>query len=359
MAYFTFNSIAVSGLASAVPDNNIQVDSFTGKFSKDAVEKSKKSTGVESFYRAEALQTASDLGFVAAKELLEKKAIDTEQVGVIIFLSKTPDYRSPATSIVLHKRLNLSKDCVAFDVNMGSTGFVYGLQIGCSLLDTINKNYALVVVGDTSSKQIADSDPITMKYGDGTSVMLLEKKEGSAPIYVQTFADGEGFKSYMVPGGAFRTNKLHESLAAQGITREHEHIHVNHDEMRDFAVSRIPEAIKSFTQKNNTSLEDYDFLAVQQYDLTVLNNIAKALDIASLPANLNKYGNTAGNSIPLLLTDNFGEKHGKSIHVLAGSFGEGFSWGVADFTIAADDILEVIVTADVFDDGHVTHEMSV
>lgn len=359
MAYFTFNSIAVSGLASAVPDNNILVDSFSGKFTKEAIEASKKSTGVESFYRAEAIQTASDLGYIAAKNLLEKKSIDTEQVGIIIFLSKTPDYRSPATSIVLHKRLNLTKDCLAFDVNMGSTGFVYGMQIGCSLLDTINKKYALVVVGDTSGKQIAETDPITMQYGDGTSVILLEKKEGAKPIYLETFADGEGFKSYLVPGGAFRTNKLHESLASEGITREHEHIHVNHEEMEDFAVTRMPQAIKSFTQKNNITVKDYDFVALQQYNSTVLNNIAQQLNVESLPANLNRYGNTAGNSIPLLLSDNFGGKTQQNVHVLAGSFGEGFSWGVADFYIAADDVLEVIVTGDIFDDGHVTHEMSV
>jgi 3-oxoacyl-[acyl-carrier-protein] synthase-3 len=245
MANFTFNSIAVSGIATALPETMVHADNF-GSFGKETIEVSKRTTGVESFYRADALQTASDLGFVAARKLLDKKQVNPEDIGVILFLSKTPDYRSPATSIVLQKRLNVPTDCLAYDINMGSNGFIYGLQTGCSLLDSLNKKYALIVVGDTTSKQIAESDPISLTYGDGTSVILLEKKENAQPIHVETYTDGTGFKSYLVPGGAFRANNLHETLASEGVSRSNEHIHVNHEEMRIFAVSRVSGSCKQF-----------------------------------------------------------------------------------------------------------------
>jgi 3-oxoacyl-[acyl-carrier-protein] synthase III len=357
MANFTFNNVAIAGVATALPENKVDAAALTDKFGEKA-----EAFGVKTFYRADALQTASDLGFVAARNLLDKKQVNADEIGVILFLSKTPDYRSPATAIVLQKRLNVPTDCLAYDVNMGSNGFIYGLQTGSSLLDTLNKKYALLIVGDTSSKQIAKSDPIGATYGDGTSAILLEKKENAKPVHVSTFSDGSGYKSYVVPGGAFRTNSLHESLADEEIERFAEHIHVNHEQMDDFAATKVPTAIKEFTNRHNTSPADYGFVAIQQYSHKVLKSISNGLNIsvANFPINLDKFGYTAGNSIPLLLTDMLGgaKKQG-DVHVLAVGFGEGFSWGIADFYVNADDILEVAFTSDVFDDGHVTHEMSV
>lgn len=355
MANFTFNNIGIAGIATALPENRVDAAALSAKFGQKAEPE------VEKFYRADALQTASDLGFVAAKNLLEKKQVNADDIGIILFLSKTPDYRSPATAIVLQKRLNVPSDCLAYDINMGSNGFIYGLQAGCSLLDTLNKKYALIVVGDTTSKQIAESDPIGALYGDGTSAVLLEKKENAKPIHVSTFSDGSGFKSYVVPGGAFRTNSLHESLADEVIERSAEHIHVNHEQMDGFVINKVPAAVKDFMGRNTTSAADYDFMAFQQYSAKVLKNISAELNIppGKLPMNLSKYGYTAGNSIPLLLTDFLGGSKQADVHVLAVGFGEGFSWGIADFYVNADDILEVAFTSDVFDDGHVTHEMSV
>lgn len=359
MANFSFNSIAISGLATAVPAQNITAESLSGNFTAGQAQEIISVTGVSSFYRAQDLQTASDLGYEAANRLLNEKNIDTEAIGAIIFLSKTPDYRSPATAIVLHKRLGLSQDCTAFDVNMGSTGFIYGLQIGCSLLDSINKQYALIVMGDTSGRQIAANDPAILSYGDGTSVLLLEKSENARPIRLAIFADGSGFKSYILPGGAFRVNNLHESLADEAIERDHEHLHINHNEMREFALTRIPQAITGFIKQHNTTIDNYDFVAVQQYEKAILEQIAQQLGINSLPGNIDRFGNTAGNSVPLLLTDTYGDENGANIHVLATSFGEGFSWGIADFYIDTDNILPVIYTGEYFREGNVTHQMNV
>jgi 3-oxoacyl-[acyl-carrier-protein] synthase-3 len=124
----------------------------------------------------------------------------------------------------------------------------------------------------------------------------------------------------------------------------------------------FPGAVNNFMQRYNTSINNYDFTAFQQYSAEVLRDITAKLDMSfeRLPMNLTKYGNTAGNSIPLLLSDYLGGgKKSGDVHVLAVGFGEGFSWGVADFHVAAEDVLEITYTSEVFDDGHVTHEMSV
>lgn len=137
MAFSEFRDIRIAAIVSAVPETSTSANS-----------------GVP---RASAEQTASDLGYSAVRNILDHEGIDKEEVGILIFASKTPDYRSPATACVLHGRLGFSVDCVAFDVNLGSNGFTLGLQSVCSLLASSKKKYAILVAGDTTSKQTSES----------------------------------------------------------------------------------------------------------------------------------------------------------------------------------------------------------
>ena len=124
MAFLTFDKIRVSGVAAAVPTKVVQVESFVDRFGKDYVEKFKISTGIKQFHQTAEHQTASDLCYVAAKHILEEKNIERESIGALIFVAHSTDYRRPATACVLHKRLKLSKDCVAFDISLGCSAFV-------------------------------------------------------------------------------------------------------------------------------------------------------------------------------------------------------------------------------------------
>ena len=75
------------------------------------------------------LQTNSDLCYVAAEQLISHKGYEKDSFDGIVLVTQTPDYARPATAHVLHKRLRLSKDCMAFDINLGCSGFVYGVNI--------------------------------------------------------------------------------------------------------------------------------------------------------------------------------------------------------------------------------------
>lgn len=358
MAKFRFSTVAVSGIAAALPKNSISTDSYTGIFGDKVVADFKNSSGIHSLHRAEDLQTTSDLGYIAARDLLSSKNIDPDSIGILLFLSKTPDYRSPATAIVLHNRLGLSLDCIAYDVNMGGAGFTYGLQIGCSLLDTVNKPYALVIMGDTAGKQLAAKDPSIMQYGDGAAAILLEKNSNAPQINVATYSAGSNFKSFIVPGGAFRTNNLH-TIEGDDMGRTGEHVRINQQEVHDFAVRKVPQAIEEFLKNTGKSLQDFQFIALQQDSDNTLSSIAGSSDISYeyLPKNQYKFGNTGGASIPLLLCDHLAGRAADKINVLCAGYGEGFSWGVAGFTVDPADILPVIFTDEAFTEGFVTHEM--
>lgn len=333
MAFSQFNTITISGIASAVPKNTIAV------------------SDTQNIRHAVNLQTASDLGFEAASQLLNKENIDVSQIGFIVFLSKTPDYRSPASAIVLQGRLKLPIDCLAYDINLGSVGFAVGLQLGCSLLNGLNTSTGLIIIGDTNSKQL-DADFNSAVLGDAATAILLEKRENSKPITIQQFSDGNGFDSHIIPQGAFRTTKERQDFEVSsnpndGISNR---LILDKERIHEFYSNKIPQSITDFLNANKSSLSDYDALAFQQSNPETLNEIAAKLEI-ELPSNFTDFGDVSGSSVALLLKPN------ESQRVLACSFGEGFSWAIADFYIEKDTVLPLIETDNYFTEGFVTHEM--
>lgn len=334
MAFSHFNTISISGIATAVPKNAIAV------------------SGTQNVRHAVDLQTASDLGFEAANQLLNKKNIDVSQIGFIIFISKTPDYRSPASAIVLQSRLNLPIDCLAYDVNLGSVGFPVGLQLGSSLLNGLNTSTGLIIIADTNSKQLyADFNSAIL--GDAATAILMEKKENALPITIQQFSDGNGFDSHIIPQGAFRTTKERPNIEVssnpnEGISNK---LILDKERIHDFYSNKIPESITNFLNANKSSLSDYGTLAFQQSNAETLQTIAGKLGI-ELPSNFNDFGDVSGSSVALLLKPN--ESHQR---ILTCSYGEGFSWAIADFYLEKDTILPLLETDNYFTEGFVTHEM--
>ena len=195
MAVFALKNIAIRGVSCAVPNHKVENTEYYDKFGKEAVDNVIKMTGVQSSYRTPEEQTASDLCYVAAKNLIEAKKIRLEEIGALVFVSQTPDYRLPATACVLHKRLGLDKNCMAFDVNLGCSGWVYGLNVVGSLLSTSNIDKAILLFGDTSIKTASPEDRgAVMLFGEAGSATLLVKEENQT-IRGELLTDGEGFKA--------------------------------------------------------------------------------------------------------------------------------------------------------------------
>lgn len=360
MANFKIDTIAISGIASAIPEHKIFIDEYETQFGKANIDYYKKRTGLSELNKSIDLQNSSDLGYVAANAILDKKGINRDDVGVIVFVSKSPDYRSPATAIVLHSRLKLNKNCLGFDVNIGGAGFIYGMEIVPSLLDSSNKKYGILVVGDTMSKQLAYHDPLNMFYADGASAVLFEKNESAMPILIHSQSFSEDYNSMIIPGG-FRGDSskntpivLHDSNPNSNTV-----IKIDENAVEKFVSSTIPNMIKTFLQDKNTKITAYDFFVFPQLEEPLLNELATQLGIplSQIVTNHSNFGDSCGNGIPLLISKMFGVFESKTIKILAVAYGEGLTCGIADFCINSSNILEVILTDDYFKDGFVTHEM--
>jgi len=360
MLNFIHHDMLISGICTALPGNKKSAENFKERFGNQLVNENIKKLGFLASRISIAEQTASDLGFEAVKNIFDKKNIDPDEVGFVVTVTRTPDYRSPATSTVLHYRLGLSKDCICYDMNIGGAGFIYGLNAGLALLENINKNYGVLIIGDTTSKLIDKQDPLSMHFSDGASAVLLNKSPGIGnKIDISTAANGHLFQTIINSGGAFR-NYIPIDNDALNIdhSSDQDKLCIDEAEFQKISKTVIPDAINKYLAAREKNISKYDLLAIHQETKDIIEHISRKLDFdaAMLIGNLMKYGNTVGNSIPMVLTDVYGKTSGGEIDVLACGYGEGLSWGIADFKINVSNIFPLIETNNYFSEVAVSHD---
>lgn len=343
-----FNNIKIAAVAAAVPNNYVELDKIDPEDTEVNIEKLKKTTGIKSRYYVSFEQTASDLAFAAAEALLTEKRVDKRSIGAVVFVSQNPDYINPATACVLQYRLGLSEDCMAFDINLGCSGYVYGLAAVAGIMQNANIEKALLLVGDTLVKERNPEAKVnisnTHKYlfGDAAAATLLEKAESGSGMYCGFKTDGSGFKTIITPWGGWR----HPDKAVKKIMDE--------VGVFNFSINRVPEMINEYFNLYKKSADDFDCLVLHQANLMMMRQIARRTGFPGekLLISLDEYANTSSASIPLTLAKCYGEENeGREISCLMSGFGIGLSWGIADVLICDSDILPVVTTGEFFDDG--------
>lgn len=355
MAFFHYNNIHIAGVASAVPTQRITVDSFADSFGKETVEKFSKMTGVKEFRKTLEHQTASDLGYAAADKLLSEKNINRDEIGALVFIAHSVDYRRPATACVLHKRLGLSKDCATFDIGLGCSATVYGLQVVGSMMANSDISKALLITGESLTKMVNPGDKsVAMLFGDGGSAILLEKKnDSSMDILLRT--DGNGYNAIIAPAGGYRNMDAprKDEVWPDGNIRNLYNTYMNGTDVFSFTITEVPAAIRDFFEKTGTGIEDYDCFAFHQANQYISKQLAKKFKIPmeKMPLCLDRYGNTSAPAVTMALCDRYGEEKGGDISTMFCCFGVGLSWGVASAKIKADDILPIIETDNIFEEG--------
>ena len=343
--------VKVIGMAAAVSNTWDSVREFSTE-DEAVINKFIKTTGVEGRYSANPRQCTSDFCFAAAEKILAEKKIPREEVGVLVFVTQTSDYRIPATACVLQNRLGLSTSCIAFDVNLGCSGFTYGMNIVGSLLMSSQTKYGLLLAGDTSARERSQKirrkfgHSAELLFGDSGTATLLEKT-ASDPILVSSHTDGAGYKAIIQPYEGYRN--------ADWPATEIPGTRMDEIEVFNFATSEATAQINDYMEKQGKNSEDYDCLVLHQANLMILKRIGKKTGFPKekVLISLNRFGNTSSSSIPITLVDKYGESDNEQvINALCCGFGVGLSWSTVALPINVKDIFPLVHTDEFFDDGY-------
>lgn len=355
-----YSNIKIGAVACAVPTHKDDIlEKYASEFGVNEVEKFIKLTGIRTRYYAVKEQTSSDLCYIAAKNLMEneKTAFDPKSVGAIIYVSQTPDYIAPATAFVLHKRLNLSVDCIAFDVNLGCSGYVHGINLACSFINSSNISKVLLLVGDSSSKVMTANDKSSkMMFSDAGSATLIEKSDTSNEICTSFMSDGDRFKDLIIPAGRYRNKDVPniKEVWADGIERSDYDLYMNGSNIFNFTTEDVPKFACDFLSELNKSVDDYDAFLLHQANKFILKQISKKTKMPwdKVPISIGEYGNTSSATIPITLSHSFNNNiDSGEINAFMYGFGAGLSWGIVTAKVNTDFILPVIHSDDYYTQG--------
>jgi len=348
MPAFTIDGVRLVGLATAVPGTRAQVQPTSAVPAEDLA-KIMASTGVRGRHVAGADICTSDLCAAAAERLLERLGWERASVDLLIFVSQTPDYVLPATACSLHGRLGLAKSCAAFDINLGCSGYVYGLCVAAGLMQSGSARRALLLVGDTISKVVSGDDrSVAFLFGDAGSATALETS-GSGRMHFVTGTDGSGAGHLQIPAGMFRAPSSEVTRLAHkgegGNMRSAEQLCMNGPEIFNFTIREVPAMISAVLQGAGWNMEQVDGFVLHQANKFMLDYLAKRMRLPpeKVVLALENYGNTSSASIPVALCESMRERLARAPAklVLAG-FGVGFSWAAVAIEVDCPHIEPII-----------------
>lgn len=350
MSFYSFNNCKIEAISAAVPLNIVDNYSF-GKqyFHEDELDKLIKTTGVKSRRIAPENICASDLCFKAAEQIFANGIVEKKDIDFLIFVTQTPDYRLPATSILLQNRLELKKECGAFDINLGCSGYVYGLLTSYMFMQNPSVNKILLLVGDTVSKFVSEKDRTTnMIFGDAGSATVICRDENSKS-YFSLNSDGNGYKSLIINGGGYRNPSSESTLKEFEYTdnsfKNEEQLLMSGPDVFNFTIREVPKDINNLLTKYEINKDIVDFIVFHQANKFMTDFLAKKLKVETgkIPYSIEKYGNTSSASIPLTIVSELKEKmNDNSLNIILSGFGVGLSWASALICFKNTRILPII-----------------
>ena len=263
-----------------------------------------------------------------AKQLLEKRQIDADEIELIIVATMTPDMLFPSTACFCQSIIGASK-AWAFDLNAACSGFIFALNTAVRFIECGIHKKIMVIGADKMSSVIDYTDRSTaILFGDGAGGVILEpaKEEGFGILDTRMYSDGTNGKNHLLmTGGGSLNPATHET-----IDKRMHYIHQDGRQVFKSAVISMAEVSAEIMSRNNLTAEDIDYLVPHQANQRIINATAErmGIDDSKVVSNVARYGNTTAGTIPICLAELDEEQklHSGSNLVLV-SFGAGYTWG--------------------------------
>ncbi len=311
--YQVNRSIRIAGTGSAVPDRIVPNSELVGRaHSSDAWVR--ENLGIHERRIAAPGQFTSDLAAEAGRRALESAGVRPEDVDVIIVATATPDRSAPSTACIVQHKLGITNHCPAFDLSAVCSGFLYGMSVGSQFIQSgIYKN-VLVIGADTFSRITDYHRRDCVFFGDGAGAVVLQRTQVEDGFFCfELFADGSGQDHFTVFPGDFAFT-------------------MNPRAVYDTGTTVLPETIRDLLSRHQLKPMDIDHLIPHQPSVRVLRKTAESLGIPleRVCMNMERYANTAGATVPLLLDETVRSGRIKEGDLVAfAAVGSGWTWGAA------------------------------
>ena len=320
--------IKIIGTGSYVPETI-----YTNKFLETIVDTNDNwilnNLGIQERRIASPDQATSDLAFNAAKGAIENAVISKDEIELIIVCTATPDRLAPSTACIVQDKLE-AYNAVAFDLAAVCSGFLFGMSVGSQYIASGVYDNVLVIGADTFSRITDWSNRNCVFFGDGAGAAILTHTSGNDNegfLAFRLYSDGRGKWNFTIPAGGS------EYPASEKTIKEGLHyFQMNGKAVYETGIKVLPIAISQVLNDTNLTINEIDFMIPHQPSINLLK---KTAEIIGLPfdkvfTNMDKYANTSGGTIPILLDEvNRAGKLIKGHKILFAAIGSGWTWGAS------------------------------
>jgi 3-oxoacyl-[acyl-carrier-protein] synthase-3 len=315
-----------------LPEIEVTNDALRARFkgsSPEFVDKMEASTGIRSRWYAPDDWAASDLALRASQQALERAGKTVEEIDLIILGTDSPDYITPATSVVLQAKLG-AKNAGTFDVGCACASFPTAISNAAGLMATNpGLKTVLVVSVYQMHKLAAESDPMIFFYGDGAGAAVLERSEEAGFVAAAFHADGTYANKWLIQAGG-TVEPATEAAAREGRTLvkmlERYPPEINNDGW--------PRIVRKVAENGGFALDDIDFVIFTQVRKPTIELVMQNLGLPMSKTHtvMERWGYTGSACIPMAFHDALEQKKIKpgDLVVLVGS-GVGYNQAAAAF----------------------------
>lgn len=308
-------------IAYHVPAGRLDNEELAAKFPEWPAARIYEKTGIRTRHIAASSESAADLGLLAAQQLIRSGSCGSEEIDQLILVSQSPDFAFPGSGSQLHRRLGLRSSAGVLDINLGCSGYIYGLSVAKGLVESGQASKVLLVTAETYSKHLREDDKSTRTlFGDGAAATLIgpasASREAIGPFVFGT--DGAGADKLLLRHSRRQIEGARETLYMDGPA------------VFDFAVGVVPRAFGEVLAKANLTMDEIDFVVFHQANRFILEALRKLchIPVEKYVVDIEEFGNTVSATIPIALSRKMqGLDPGRTYTAVLVGFGVGLSWG--------------------------------
>jgi len=251
-------------------------------------------------------QRTSDLATWAGWAAIEDSGVSVRDIDLLIVATASPDRQAPSTACLVQDRLGVY-NAACFDVSAVCSGFLYAMSIADAYISLGHYNNALVIGADTFSKITDWESRDAVFFGDGAGAAVLGFGGES---HFRLYSDGRGRDGFTVAHG--------------------ETFKMNGRAVYDTAIKVLPKVINKVLDDAGLTIDDIDLMIPHQPSIKILEKTAEliGLPFEKVMTNMDRYANTAGATIPVIL-DEVNKRGELKGNILLCAVGSGWTWGAA------------------------------
>lgn len=266
----------------------------------------------------------SFLAIKAAKDLINKKGLNPEEIELVIVATATPDMKAAATAAFTATEIG-AVNAFSFDLEAACSSFLYGMSVAARYIESGKYKKVLLIGADKMSSMINYKDRATcIIFGDGAGAVLFEPNYEDLGLQDELLrSDGSGreFLQATYGGSSYPITKEALEEGKQYVFQEGKTVFKN-------AVFNMADIAQKIMKRNNLTKENITWLVAHQANKRIIEATANRLELKEdkVMMNIQKYGNTTSATLPLLLND-YESQLKKGDKLVFAAFGGGFTWG--------------------------------